>query len=111
MPPEYPGYLCSTATATDITCAPKPNPEFADVPVDTFFCNNPDITSYEVDFAERPSNLYNFYTSLDLCCKPKRATALIAMAVFAGSAIGCLFMPRLGDLWGRKPIFCASLAI
>jgi MFS family permease len=33
------------------------------------------------------------------------------MAVFAGSAIGCLFMPRLGDLWGRKPVFCASLAV
>jgi MFS family permease len=78
--------------------------------VDLFFCDNPLVTSYEVDF-EHPANLYNLYTSLDLCCKPKKATALIAMAVFAGSAIGCLFMPRLGDLWGRKPVFCASLAV
>jgi hypothetical protein len=113
MPPEYPGYLCTTTTSIgEVVCAPKLNTEkeFEDVPEPTFFCDNDQVTSYKVDF-EHPSNLYNLYTSLNLCCKPKRATALIAMAVFAGSAIGCLFMPRLGDLWGRKPIFCVSLAV
>lgn len=64
MPPEYPGYLCTTTLdpTTEVICAPKPNPEFPDVVVNTFFCDNPDIASKEVDFAERPSNLYNLYT-------------------------------------------------
>lgn len=64
-----------------------------------------------MDYQASDKNLYNFYTWLDLCCKPKRATALIAMFVFAGSAIGCLFMPRLGDIIGRKTIFCVSLSV
>lgn len=67
------------------------------------------MTHYTVDY-EDPANLNNLYTTLQLACKPRKATALVAMAVFAGSAIGCLFMPRLGDLLGRKPVFCFSLA-
>jgi hypothetical protein len=101
MPPEYPGYKC--AMITDPTnfntdCGPEFNEEDPNV---VTFCGNPDVAHYEVDFEASRSNLYNLYTWLDLCCKPRRATALIAMAVFAGSAIGCLFMPRLGDLLGR----------
>lgn len=73
--------------------------------------HNPEVIDYKVDFEASPMNLYNVYTFLDLMCKPRRATAFVSMAVFAGSAIGCLFVPRLGDLMGRKPIFCISLAI
>ena len=51
------------------------------------------------------------YTKYGLNCKPKRATVLIGMVVFAGSAIACLFVPRLGDLLGRKPVFCFCLAL
>jgi MFS family permease len=115
MPPEYPGYMCAMDTDPtnyNTVCAPQLDPLFPNVTVT--WC--PDLTSsggvahYEVDYEEK-ANLYNLYTWLKLGCKPKKATALIVMAVFAGSAIGCLFMPRLGDLLGRKPVFCWSLAL
>ena len=117
LPPVYPGYLCKDSTNPQAiweTCAPNPpNPKHEDEiapdpPI--YFCENTEL-AYEVNYAASDKNLYNFYTWLYLCCKPKRATALIAMFVFAGSAIGCLFMPRLGDIIGRKVIFCTSLAV
>jgi MFS family permease len=99
----------------NITCAPQANAAFPEVTL--FICpkptfeKNPDVLAFEVDLEESPANLINLYTHLDLMCKPKKATAFVAMAVFAGSAIGCLFVPRLGDLLGRKPIFCIALAV
>jgi MFS family permease len=36
---------------------------------------------------------------------------MIGIAGFAGIALGCLFLPRMGDLYGRKPIFCACLTL
>lgn len=119
MPPEYPGYLCATDPQNphdfNEICAPQANAAHPEVtlficPKPTF-AKNPAVLDFEVDLEESPANLINLYTHLDLMCKPKKATALIAMAVFAGSAIGCLFVPRLGDLLGRKPIFCIALAI
>lgn len=112
LPPQWPGYLCSLEsdpTNFNTECAPKPH---ADDPPFPYFCdeyNSFGIADYKVDYTANSHNLYNLYTTLSLCCKPKRATALIAMFVFAGSAIACLFMPRLGDLKGRKVIFCFSL--
>ena len=75
------------------------------------FVHNPEVIDYKVNFEASHMNLYNVYTFLDLMCKPRRATAFVSMAVFAGSAIGCLFVPRLGDLLGRKIIFCTALAV
>jgi hypothetical protein len=111
LPPKYPGYLCALDTDPtnfNTTCAPKPN---ANYPGMVTFCNNPAVAAYEVDYSANPENLYNLYTHLDLCCKPRKATALIAMSIFAGSAFACLFMPRLGDILGRKAIFCFSLCL
>lgn len=115
LPPVYPGYLCKNTTDPTSNweeCAPKPATHDYDAPNPSgiYYCDEQPDIAYEVDYAAADRNLYNFYTWLNLACKPKRATALIAMFVFAGSAIGCLFMPRLGDLIGRKTIFCTSLA-
>lgn len=112
MPPEYPGYLCTVGNLTKQTCAPEFDPDYTGTEVPSYFwCDtNSGVSHYEVDYEANPANLNNLYTQLRLGCMKRRATALIAMAVFAGSAIGCLFMPRLGDLLGRKPVFCFSLA-
>lgn len=58
---------------------------------------------------DNSANLYNFYTSLDLVCKPKAVTAKIAMGAFLGIFIGVIFIPRLGDIFGRKPLFLGAL--
>jgi OCT family organic cation transporter-like MFS transporter 4/5 len=44
-------------------------------------------------------------------CKGDFATSLIGVSGFLGVAIGCLFLPRMGDLYGRKPIFAICLTI
>ena len=33
------------------------------------------------------------------------------MMAFLGVFIGCMFLPRLGDLYGRKPVFLISMLI
>ena len=34
---------------------------------------------------------------------------MIAFSVLLGISISCLFIPRLGDLYGRKPVFMIAL--
>ena len=72
------------------------------------FCDNPDVT-YEVDEAADKENLYNWYTSLNLVCLPKIQTSLIAISCMLGIWVGVIFVPRMGDLYGRKPVFLAAL--
>ena len=36
---------------------------------------------------------------------------MIAMVAFFGVFLGCMFVPRLGDLYGRKPVFLGSMLI
>lgn len=37
--------------------------------------------------------------------------ALLAMSVLLGVSISCLILPRMGDLYGRKPIYVFSIAL
>ncbi len=38
-------------------------------------------------------------------CKKPLATSLIGVIALIGISLSCLFIPRMGDLYGRKPIF------
>lgn len=60
---------------------------------------------------DNPANVYNWYTKLDLVCKNKKAMAFIGTFAFIGISLGCLFVPRLGDLYGRKLIFLISMFV
>lgn len=37
--------------------------------------------------------------------------ALLSMSVLIGVSLSCLILPRMGDLYGRKPIYIFSLAL
>ena len=74
------------------------------------FCNDDNI-EYKVNYEANRENIYNWYTKVDLVCRAKSATSLIAISAFAGVAIGCLFIPRLGDLYGRKPVWLVSMLV
>ena len=62
-----------------------------------------------MNFAGSDENIYNWYTKLGLVCKPKGATSRIAMSAMVGIFLGVLFIPRIGDLVGRKPVFWVGL--
>lgn len=60
---------------------------------------------------EPTTNIYNWYTKLGLVCNPKSgfAMGMIAFSALLGISLSCLFIPRLGDLYGRKPVFMVAL--
>lgn len=89
-----------------------PNPRAGTA--EEYCANNP---SFEKDTIERNEdlnprnrfNLYNWMTKLGLVCKGTFATSLISFIAIAGVAISCLFIPRMGDLYGRKYIFITAI--
>ena len=100
LPPQEPGgYICSTDDiSATFTCSPE------------FFCNEPNI-SYEVNYEASVENIYNWYTKFDLVCLDKSATSNIAISCLVGVFVSVLFIPRLGDLYGRKPILYTGLIV
>lgn len=59
------------------------------------------------------TNVYNWYTKLGLVCNPNRKNVMstVGMLALIGVGVSCLFVPRLGDLYGRKPVFIAALTL
>ena len=98
LAPKEPGYICTKDGGTPYICGPDD------------FCNDSSI-SIEVDYEANDENLYNWYTELRLMCKKTLAMSLIAMLAFFGVFIGCMIVPRLGDLFGRKPVFLVSMLV
>ena len=98
-PDENNGYICKpdAVHTTDWACS-------ADQ-----FCENPYADPNAINYDGSNENLYNWYTKLELVCKPKSATARIATSAMIGIFLAVLVVPRLGDLYGRKPVFWGSL--
>lgn len=88
----------SDPTMTPVVCGPDD------------FCGVDNI-SYVVDTAANKENIINWYTQAGLMCKPHSVTAMIGTVAFAGVFLGCLIIPRLGDLYGRKPVYLGSMIV
>jgi len=60
-------------------------------------------------------NIFNWYTKLELVCmenkKARTTLALIAISALVGISVSCLFIPRMGDLYGRKPLYVFALTL
>ena len=52
----------------------------------------------------------NWVDRLDLVCASKLVIGLIGSSYLLGWALGCLVVPRLGDLYGRRIPYAASMA-
>ena len=88
LAPKDPGYICTDTSvqgSESYDCSPDD------------FCGNNNI-KYKVNYEANRENVYNWYTKADLLCKSRAATSMIAMVAFFGVFLGCLFIPRLGDL-------------
>ena len=95
-PDQEPGYICSKKGQPDYLCSPDD------------FCGDDSIT-YEVNFDGSDENVYNWYTKLGLVCKDDNATAFLLTGSMVGFVLGVVFVPRLGDLFGRKLIVQIAL--
>ena len=100
-PDEDNGYICKADAehASDWPCSKEQ------------FCENPYADPNAINYDGSNENLYNWYTGLELVCKQKSVTARIATSAMIGIFLAVLIVPRLGDLYGRKPVFWAALLI
>jgi MFS family permease len=67
-----------------------------------------------VDAEGNPNtNIYNWFVKLGLVCDPnsKKAVSLIATVALLGISLSCLIIPRMGDLYGRKPLYVFALCL
>ena len=68
------------------------------------------MVAWEIDW-ESERSLHNWYEKLDLFCAPKWKTAAIMSSFFAGWTLTLPFLPRWGDLWGRRPVWRLAVAV
>ena len=70
------------------------------------FCGR-DI-KFKVDWSSKTS-LRNWIVDMDLHCTSKAQIGLIGAMIFIGWALGATFLPRLSDIYGRKPVYLYSM--
>ena len=61
---------------------------------------NTSLFSYKID-TDSLVYINNWVESLNMQCTPKLYIGMIGAMAFAGVAISCLFIPQLGDKYGR----------
>ena len=49
----------------------------------------------------------NWIEQVNMQCTPKAAVGIIGAMAFLGAAIGCFFLPVMGDIYGRYNVFMA----
>mmetsp|Transcript_36939 Transcript_36939/g.48580 ORF Transcript_36939/g.48580 Transcript_36939/m.48580 type:complete len:178 (+) Transcript_36939:256-789(+) len=62
---------------------------------------DPRIRSWDIDW-EHDNSLHNWHHQFDLMCWPKAQIGLISSMFFFGWCVTLLWMPRMGDIYGRK---------
>lgn len=101
-------YYCDEA-GVKISCSPE---EFCLQPDPIYKPESIDYTYVDPD-GEPTTNIYNWFTRLGLVCNEKKgfAMGMLASSALLGMSISCLIIPRLGDLYGRRPLYMAALAL
>ena len=64
------------------------------------FCDDSSI-QYKINYEENES-LDNWYLKLNLACESTKTIGIIGSSYFFGMAVGCMIIPRLADLYGRR---------
>ena len=55
--------------------------------------------------------MYNWVEKFDMLCESKTKVGLLGSSFFVGILVGLLFVPRLADMYGRKPVFLATMIL
>ena len=72
--------------------------------------DDPRIESWSVDMSSDKS-LDNWQGRLDLICEESWKVGLLGSAIFVGWASTLLWVPRFGDLYGRKTVFALGMSL
>ncbi len=64
-----------------------------------------------INYTASNTNLYNWFVKLEIPCKPypKKALSYIAIIALLSLSLSCLVFPRLGDIYGRKPVYLFAI--
>ena len=62
----------------------------------------------EIDWAD-PQSINNLIAQFNFYCQPKWKIGMMGFSFLAGIVLGCLTIARLGDVYGRKPIYMLGL--
>lgn len=65
---------------------------------------------WQVDWDNKYS-IHNWIEQLDIYCIDSKYIGYIGAYTFAGAAMGCLFLPLLGDWYGRWHIYMITCAV
>jgi hypothetical protein len=68
----------------------------------TDFCSTEQ--KYQIDYTA-PTSLHNWVQQLSLECASRPQISHIASFYFVGWVFGALFLPRMSEVWGRRPVF------
>lgn len=73
----------------------------------TLMCHPPHPGAIRVNW-DSTRSLHNWVEKLDLTCQEPWKIGFIGSMYLFGWSLGCLFVPRLGDVYGRKRPYIAS---
>lgn len=65
---------------------------------------------WRIDWNDDES-IHNLIEQLDFFCVPDMMIGLIGAIFLMGIVVGCSTLTRLGDVYGRKPIYLVGLAL
>ena len=77
-----------------------------EAPLEEAYCSGDYVC--EVDWSD-PQSLWNLIAQFNFYCTPKYQIGLMGVSFLVGIVVGCLTIARLGDIYGRKPIFKLGL--
>jgi MFS family permease len=63
-----------------------------------------------VDWTD-PESIHNLVEQLDFYCEPDFMVGLIGALFLLGIVVGCSTLTRLGDVYGRRPIYLLGLCM
>jgi MFS family permease len=74
------------------------------------YCADPESPTCEIDYQAK-TTLKNLISQLDFICAPGWKLGLVGSVFLVGIVVGCSFVTKMGDKYGRRPVYGAGLFI
>jgi MFS family permease len=74
------------------------------------YCLDPENPVCEIDYQAK-TTLRNLISQLNFICAPGWKLGLVGSIFLVGIVVGCSFVTKMGDKYGRRPVYGAGLFI